>query len=97
MKPLRVPSIKNLEGFSPSEWLANPANIKGAIFECFEDGDLEALKEILRSHFEAIGYQAALKAAKVPKRTFHHALSSSGNPTAKTLMNMVAGVLKAAS
>lgn len=96
MKPLKVPSLKNVETHSPSEWLADAKNIKGAIMECLQDNDYESLKEILKAHYEAMEYQNALKAAKVPRRTFHHALSDEGNPTAKTLISLISGVLKTA-
>lgn len=76
----------------PKKDLADPKLIRDALIECIFDGDMEAFKEILIGHYEAVNITRSLKKAGLSKRTFYSALAPEGNPSLSTVMKMVAGL-----
>lgn len=82
--------------YSPTAKLRDKDFTAQAIGEALLDGDHEAVKEIIRNHFEAINAAKALKEANMSKRTFYEAVSEKGNPRLNTLAQIM-HAMKAAS
>ena len=59
--------------------------------------DIEAAKDILKSHYEALDLEKTLEKVHMSRRTFYDALSPKGNPTAKTLAKIMSGLKQAAA
>lgn len=76
----------------PRKNLGDPKLIAAALSDCLVDGDMEAFKEILKAHYEVVNTAKALKKAGLSKRTFHDALTPSGNPSLSTVMKMMQGL-----
>lgn len=92
MEPARLkPGVKTRR-HDPSARLRDPEFIAKALVECIFDGDMDAFKEILKAHYEAVNTAAALKRAGLSKRTFYDALKPDGNPSLSTVMKMVVGL-----
>jgi probable addiction module antidote protein len=88
------PGMK-VQSHDPSRNLRDSRFIGEALMECLIDGDMDAFKEILKSHYEAVNTTAALKRAGLSKRTFYDALAPEGNPSLSTVMKIVAGLREA--
>lgn len=93
-KGVRVKSLKGVKTFVPAEWVLNPDNVKEAIIDCLHDGDWDSLREVIQGYYEAMEYRRAVDKSKLSRRTYHQALSKDGNPTAKTLLKLISGVLR---
>jgi DNA-binding phage protein len=76
----------------PDENLRNPEFIKAAIFDALWDGDIEAMKEIIKAHYEAVDLDETLERVDLKKRTFYEALSKKGNPRVETLSKILSGL-----
>jgi DNA-binding phage protein len=77
------------EKHSPTEQLRDVEFTLRALTDAMLDGDHKAIKEIIRNHFEAINAAKVLKLARISKRTFYDAVSEKGNPSLKTLVQIV--------
>jgi DNA-binding phage protein len=60
-----------------------------AFWQCLIDKDIESFKEILRSHLDAVNKGSLAKRSKTSRRTLHRILSPEGNPTLKSISNVI--------
>lgn len=92
LEPVKLAKSVKLHKHDPSKALRDKKFITEALSECLYEGDMDAFKEILRAHYEAINTAQALKKVGLSKRTFHDALASDGNPSLSTVMKMLQGI-----
>lgn len=92
LKPTKLKAGVKTYAHDPRQNLVDREFIGHALLECMLEGDVEAFKEIVRAHYEAINTTQALKRAGLSKRTFYGALSKDGNPSLGTVMKIVAGL-----
>jgi probable addiction module antidote protein len=76
----------------PTRNLKDVHLINQALLQCLWEGDVEAFKEVLKAHYEAINTAAALKKIGLSKRTFYEALSEKGNPRLDTISKIIQGL-----
>lgn len=60
-----------------------------AFWQCLVERDIESFKEILRGHLETVNKGRLAKKAKTSRRTLHRILSPQGNPTLKSISNLI--------
>ena len=60
-----------------------------ALWQCLVEQDIDSFKDILRAHLEAVNKQQLAKKSKTSRRTLYRILSSEGNPTLKSISNVV--------
>ena len=60
-----------------------------AFWHCLVDKDIESFKDILRSHLDAVNKGSLAKRSKTSRRTLHRILSPEGNPTLKSISNLI--------
>ena len=60
-----------------------------AFWQCLIDKDIESFKEILRGHLDAVNKGSLAKRSKTSRRTLHRILSPEGNPTLKSISNVI--------
>ncbi len=91
-KDMPVVKLKNRKGisvFDPNVMLRKPEVIAHALWECLVDNDIDAFKEILRSHLEVTNKDKLAKKAGIPRRTLFRMLSPEGNPTLENLGKII--------
>ena len=71
------------------EQLANREHIKIALTECLFTNDVEAFKEILRNHFDAVSLLDLSNETGVSRRTLYRLTEPKSNPTLKTLSKVL--------
>ncbi len=84
--------LKNRKGileFDPDVRLQKPHVIAQALWECLVENDIDAFKEILRSHLEVVNKDTLEKKAGIPRRTLFRMLSPEGNPTLENLGKII--------
>jgi DNA-binding phage protein len=74
---------------SSSKRLQNQELVFRAFWQCLVDKDIESFKEILRSHLDAVHKGSLAKRSKTSRRTLHRILSPEGNPTLKSISNVI--------
>jgi len=82
----------SLKRHDPGKRLRDRKFIAKALLECIVDGDMDAFKEILKAHYEAVNTTKALKRAGLSKRTYYDAIAPDGNPRLSTVMKMISGL-----
>jgi DNA-binding phage protein len=95
MVPTKLKAGIKTSPHDPDQKLRDPEFIKAAIFDALWDGDIEAMKEIIKAHYEAVDLQKTLMRVDLKKRTFYEALSAKGNPRVETLAKILSGLKKA--
>jgi DNA-binding phage protein len=60
-----------------------------AFWQCLIDKDIESFKDILRGHLDAVNKGSLAKRSKTSRRTLHRILSPEGNPTLKSISNVI--------
>jgi len=60
-----------------------------ALWECLVEQDIESFKEVLRGHLEAVNKKQFAKNSKISRRTLYRTLSAEGNPTLKSISNVI--------
>ena len=75
--------------FNPNIRLQKPEVVAKALWECLVENDIEAFKEILRSHLEVTNKDKLAKKAGIPRRTLFRMLSPEGNPTLENLGKII--------
>ena len=60
-----------------------------AFWQCLVEQDIDAFKDILRGHLEAVNKEAFAKKSKTSRRTLHRILSPEGNPTLKNISSVL--------
>jgi DNA-binding phage protein len=89
MPILKLRTSKGLSAHDPSERLRNKALVARALWECLLANDIDAFKEILRSHLELTNKENLAKTAGIPRRTLFRMLSPSGNPTLENIGKII--------
>lgn len=85
-------NLKDRKGFfefNPDVRLQKPEVVAQALWECLVENDIEAFKEILRSHLEVTNKDELAKKAGIPRRTLFRMLSPEGNPTLENLGKII--------
>jgi len=95
MEPVKLKAGVKTRKHDPAKNLKSSSFINEALLECFLEGDLDAFKEIMRAHYEAVNTTQALRKAGLSKRTFYDAIGPKGNPSISTVMKMVQGLKEA--
>ncbi len=95
MESAKIKSGIKTTSHNPDKNLQDPEFIKAAIFETLWDGDINAMKEIIKAHYESVNLQETLDRVDLKKRTFYEALSRKGNPRVETLSKILSGLKKA--
>lgn len=86
---VRLKNRKGILEFQPDVRLQKPEIIAHALWECLVENDIDAFKEILRSHLEVTNKDKLAKKAGIPKRTLFRMLSPEGNPTLENLGKII--------
>lgn len=60
-----------------------------AFWQCLIEQDIDSLKDILKSHLEAVNKEEFAKKSKTSIRTLHRILSPEGNPTLKNISSVL--------
>jgi probable addiction module antidote protein len=60
-----------------------------ALWQCLVEQDIEAFKEVLRGHIEAVNKKELAKRSKTSRRTIYRVLSREGNPTLKSVAKVI--------
>lgn len=89
MPTLRLKSHKGIAEFNPDARLQDREVVAQALWECLVDNDIDAFKEILRSHLEVANKDEFAKDAGIPRRTLFRMLSPEGNPTLENLGKII--------
>lgn len=80
---------QGLKSISATTRLKNKKFIARALWQCLIDNDVNAFKEILRSHFEVLNKEQISKQAGIPRRTLFRMLSPEGNPTLENVSKII--------
>ena len=89
MPTVNLNNRKGILEFDPNIRLQKPEVIAHALWECLVENDIDAFKEILRSHLEVVNKDTLAKRAGIPKRTLYRMLSPEGNPTLENLGKII--------
>jgi probable addiction module antidote protein len=81
-----------LKRHEPGKVMRDASFVRAALNEALAEGDMEAFKEILRGHYEALNITQALEKANVSRRTYYEAVSPRGNPRLSTVMRLMKGL-----
>lgn len=92
MQPAKLKAGVKTKPHDPNKNLRDVNFIKRAIFEALWDGDIEAMKEIIKAHYEAVDLEETLERVHLKRRTFYEALSEKGNPRVETLSKILSGL-----
>lgn len=92
MKTAKLKAGVKTTPYDPDENLRDLEFIKSAIFDALWEGNIEAMKEIIKSHYEAVDLDETLERVHLKKRTFYEALSNKGNPRVETLYKILSGL-----
>ena len=92
LNDMPVVNLKNRKGileFNPDIRLQKSEVVAHALWQCLVENDIEAFKEILRSHLEVTNKGDLAKKAGIPRRTLFRMLSPEGNPTLENLGKII--------
>ncbi|PWU13978.1 MAG: hypothetical protein C5B49_13925 [Bdellovibrio sp.] len=89
MAVINLKNRKGLAEFNPDARLQNRKVVARALWECLVENDIEAFKEILRSHLEVTNKDELAGKAGIPRRTLFRMLSPEGNPTLENLGKII--------
>ena len=89
MPVIKLKSRANIVEFNPNVRLQKPEVVAQALWQCLVENDIEAFKEILRSHLEVTNKDELAKKAGIPRRTLFRMLSPEGNPTLENLGKII--------
>ncbi len=92
MNDMQTVNLKNRKGiaeFNPDVRLQKREVVAKALWECLVENDIEAFKEILRSHLEVANKDELAQKAGISRRTLFRMLSPDGNPTLENLGKII--------
>jgi DNA-binding phage protein len=92
LNDMQTVSLKNRKGitdFNPDARLKNRELVAKALWECLVSNDVDAFKEILKSHLEVANKDDLAEKAGIPRRTLFRMLSPEGNPTLENLGKII--------
>lgn len=83
-----VPDEHKFAEFRPEEFFKNKRKVAEALLQCLIENDTESYMEILDSYLRVNRTQVA-KSAELSRSTVSSAFSKRGNPTLKTIAQIV--------
>ncbi|PIU01230.1 MAG: hypothetical protein COT74_01620 [Bdellovibrionales bacterium CG10_big_fil_rev_8_21_14_0_10_45_34] len=86
---VKLKNRKGIIGFNPDVRLQKREVVAQALWQCLVENDIEAFKEILRSHLEVTNKDELAQKAGIPRRTLFRMLSPEGNPTLENLGKII--------
>lgn len=86
---IKLKSRKGITEFNPNIRLQNREVVAQALWECLVLNDINAFKEILRSHLEVVNKDELARKSGIPKRTLFRMLTPEGNPTLENLGKII--------
>lgn len=89
MPNLNLKNRKGITTYNVAERLTEPQIVAQALWECLIENDIQAFKDILRSHLEVTNKDKLAKKAGIPRRTLFRMLSPQGNPTLENLGKII--------
>lgn len=89
MKTVNLKNRKGVAEFNPDARLKNRELVAKALWECLVSNDVDAFKEILKSHLEVANKDDLAEKAGIPRRTLFRMLSPEGNPTLENLGKII--------
>lgn len=89
MAKVQLKSKSNVTEFNPDLRLKKPEVVAQALWQCLVENDIDAFKEILRSHLEVTNKDDLAKRAGISRRTLFRMLSPEGNPTLENLGKII--------
>lgn len=92
LNDIQTVNLKNRKGvaeFNPDTRLKNRELVAKALWECLVSNDVDAFKEILKSHLEVANKDDLAEKAGIPRRTLFRMLSPEGNPTLENLGKII--------
>jgi DNA-binding phage protein len=92
LSDLPTVNLRNRKGilaFNPDVRLQKREVVAQALWQCLIENDIEAFKEILRSHLEVTNKDELAQKAGIPRRTLFRMLSPEGNPTLENLGKII--------
>ena len=92
MPTVKLKTKKGIQPFCASKKLKNKSYVKKVLFDCFCNNDMEAFKEVLKSHLELQNKDNLIKKLKMSKTTFYRTLSKNSNPTIKSVSKLLRAV-----
>lgn len=69
--------------------LKDAKRIQAVLLECIVDNDLDAFREILQGHINAVNAQEFCEEAGIARRTLYKMLEPDSNPTFKNLAKVI--------
>jgi len=91
---MRLKHDQKVTRAEPTKHLADREFIAKAIADCLLDGDIDALKEIVKTHIEAVDKTRLAENVGMSRSAIYAALSPTGNPTIKTIGAILRGALE---
>lgn len=89
MQTVNLKNRKGITDFNPDARLKNRELVAKALWECLVSNDIDAFKEILKSHLEVANKDDLAEKAGIPRRTLFRMLSPEGNPTLENLGKII--------
>lgn len=89
MQTVNLKNRKGITDFNPDARLKNRELVAKALWECLVSNDVDAFKEILKSHLEVTNKDDLAEKAGIPRRTLFRMLSPEGNPTLENLGKII--------
>ena len=89
MPTVKLKNRKGIVEFNPNVRLQKPEVVAKALWQCLVENDIDAFKEILRSHLEVTNKNKLARKAGIPRRTLFRMLSPEGNPTLENLGKII--------
>ena len=89
MQTVNLKNRKGITDFNPDARLKNRELVAKALWECLVSNDVDAFKEILKSHLEVTNKDDLAEKAGIPRRTLFRMLSPEGNPTLENLCKII--------
>lgn len=89
MQTVKLKNRKGVAEFDPDARLKDRELVAKALWECLVSNDVDAFKEILKSHLEVANKDDLAEKAGIPRRTLFRMLSPEGNPTLENLGKII--------
>jgi len=89
MPTVKLKTFTGVAEFNPDDRLQKREVVAQALWQCLVENDVEAFKEILKSHIEVTNKDELAKRAGISRRTLFRMLSPEGNPTLENLGKII--------
>ena len=85
----RLKADADVISVSSAKRLLDQELIFKALWQCLVEQDVEAFKDVLRGHLEAVNKKELAKRSRTSRRTLHRILSKEGNPTLESVSKVI--------